>query len=572
MIRGYFVYSRIFYFIMTHITTIFIKIYPVIRVLMAILICVAGMPLISLASTRSDSLLKVLDIEIKSKAGRIDNKKKYVSELRQRLNSTDDRKTRLLLYEEIYREYRNFQYDSAYAYARQMLDVAREVPADTTYINKGLMSLMECYNSVGLFKEASDMFHKIDENAIPSDKKFEFYNLCLKYYRNMSSYVGADTQLGRSYIDSMANFNRKIIDITSKDSYNHAMALVTEHELAGMSLERLVSEYEAIMDNFKLDDHSLAVMHSWAGRTYRDIGDIEKAKEHLALSAIYDLRSCTRETTATKDLAQLMHSEGELNRANRYIHLALDDAEAYNSRLRRIEINGVLPYIETSRYSRLSNLIGYLVAGISVVIALMGFSLWLFFKLRQKNRSLAESHAEITRKTSQLQESNASLMKLNKSLIETAEIKDQYIVQTLIGNTGFVDYVESCIQRLFAKLKLRQYDEVAKILRNIRTKDERNRMYTSFDCAFLRLFPNFPDEFNALFPAEDRIEMNEETGLPSEVRIFALMRLGIDNTTEVAKYLNLSVNTVYVYKTKLKSKSIVNKDDFEIRVMQIPKP
>lgn len=572
MIRGYFVYSRIFYFIMAYITTIIIKIFPIIRVLMAILICVAGMPSISLASSRSDSLLKVLDSEIISNAGRIDNKKKYISELRERLNSAGDRKTRLLLYDEIYREYRNFQYDSAYSYARQMLDVAREVPVDTTYINKGLMSLMECYNSVGLFKEASDMLHKIDRNAIPSDRIFEFYNLCLKYYRNMSSYVGADTQLGRSYIDSMANFNRKIIDITSKDSYNHAMALVTEHELTGESLEQLVTEYEAIMGNFKLDDHTRAVMHSWAGRIYRDIGDIEKAKEHLAQSAIYDLRSCTRETTAAKDLAQLLHSEGDLDRANRYIHLALDDAEAYNSRLRRMEINGVLPYIEKSRYSRLSTWFAYLAGGAGIVLALLGLSLWLFFKLRQRNRSLAESQAEIKMKTSELQDSHASLMELNKSLMETAEIKDQYIVQTLIGNTGFVDYVESCIQRLFAKLKLRQYDEVAKILRNIRTKEERNRMYTSFDSAFLRLFPNFPDEFNALFPAEDRIEMNEETGLPSEVRIFALMRLGIDNTAEVAKYLNLSVNTVYVYKTKLKSKSIVNKDDFEIRVMQIPKP
>lgn len=549
-----------------------IKIYSVIGRLMVILICVVGIPLISLASSRSDSLLKVLDNEIKSSAGRIENKKKYISELRQRLNFTRDRKTQLLLNDEIYREYRNFQYDSARSYAKRMLDVASETPVDTAYFNKALMSLMECYNSVGLFKEASDMLRQIDRNAIPRDKIVEFYNLCLKYYRNMSSYVGSDTQLGKSYIDSMVSFNRKIIDNTAKDSYDHSMALVTASELSGKPLDHMVAEYESVLDKFKLDDDIRAVLYFWAGRTYREMGDMDKAKENLALSAIYDLRSCTRETTAAKDLAQLLHSEGDLDRANRYIHLALDDAEAYNSRLRRMEINNVLPYIETLRYDRLSSWFAYLAGGFSIVIALLALSVWLFFKLRQRNRSLAESHAEISRKTLELQNSHASVVELNKRLIETAEIKDQYIVQTLIGNTGFVDYVESCIQRLFAKLKLRQYDEVAKILRNIRTKDERNKMYTSFDSAFLRLFPNFPDEFNALFPAEDRIEMNEETGLPSEVRIFALMRLGIDNAAEVAKYLNLSVNTVYVYKTKLKSKSIVNKDDFEIRVMQIPKP
>ena len=267
-----------------------------------------------------------------------------------------------------------------------------------------------------------------------------------------------------------------------------------------------------------------------------------------------------------------MHAEGQLDRANRYIHHALDDARAFNSRIRLIEINSVLPIIETTRYGRVTERVYQLVIIVIVVVGLFLLSLYLFFKLRRRNRSLAESHEEIRRKTEALQESNDTLKDLNNRLKETGEIKDQYIIQSLIGNTDFVGIVEGKVKRALAKLKARQYDEVARILHETGIKDERERMYSSFDSAFLKLFPNFPVAFNALFPEEERMEIDEEKGLPTEVRIYALMRLGIDNAAEVAKYLNLSVNTVYVYKTRLKSKSNVSKDDFDRCVMQIPKP
>lgn len=103
-------------------------------------------------------------------------------------------------------------------------------------------------------------------------------------------------------------------------------------------------------------------------------------------------------------------------------------------------------------------------------------------------------------------------------------------------------------------------------------KEERQRIYRNFDDAFLKLFPNFIDEFNRLFKEEDWIEVNENGELPMDVRVFALLRLGISDPAAVAKYLNLSVKTVYVYKTKMKSKSIIPNDDFEAAVKAIPKP
>ncbi len=139
-------------------------------------------------------------------------------------------------------------------------------------------------------------------------------------------------------------------------------------------------------------------------------------------------------------------------------------------------------------------------------------------------------------------------------------------------NTSFVNNVEAKSHEVVKNLKDKKYDAIKYLPYEIGIKEERARIYHSFDKAFLSLFPNFITEFNKLFNPDDRIVADDARDLPVEVRIFALLRLGISDTQEVAKYLNLSVKTVYVYKTKIKSKSTVDNADFEARIMAIPKP
>lgn len=528
--------------------------------------------IVSVRASDRDSLLKVLDRELTQYKTLQNNKERYISGLRNRYINATDIVTRFSLCHELYQEYKNFQYDSAFSYANRMYDIAVSGNSDSWKLETARIALMECYNSVGLFKEADEMLRNIEEKNIPKESLADFYKICTRYYSNMNSYAGPESPLGHKYLDSLASYNDKILAISPPDSYDYASAQITRRDLADVPWLELADMYASLPDRFKIDDHELAVIHSQAGRAYIGAGKMDLAVKHLALSAIHDIRSCTRETTAAKDLATIMHTEGQLDRANSYIHHALEDARAFNSRIRLIEINSVLPTIETTRYGHITARVYQLVIVVIVVVGLFILSLWLFFKLRRRNRVLAESHEVIRRKTEELEISNKALQDLNRRLKETGEIKDQYIIQSLIGNTDFVGEVEGSVKRALAKLKARQYDEVSRILHETGTKNERERMYSSFDSAFLKLFPNFPEEFNALFPEDERMDIDERKGLPTEVRIYALMRLGIDNAAEVANYLNLSVNTVYVYKTKLKSKSIVSKDDFDKCVMRIPKP
>ncbi len=144
-------------------------------------------------------------------------------------------------------------------------------------------------------------------------------------------------------------------------------------------------------------------------------------------------------------------------------------------------------------------------------------------------------------------------------------------MQSLYVNTAFVNQVEEKCKEVVKAVKDKKYDDLKFLPYKMGIKEERQRIYRSFDEAFLKLFPNFIDELNKLFDEENRIVITDGE-LPMDVRIFALLRLGISDPADVAAYLNLSTKTVYVYKTKMKSRSNVGNNEFEDRVKAIPKP
>ena len=181
-------------------------------------------------------------------------------------------------------------------------------------------------------------------------------------------------------------------------------------------------------------------------------------------------------------------------------------------------------------------------------------------------------HSSLEEKTELLEQSNKSLTDVISKLREANEIKDQYIIQSLYGNTDFVNEVNEAVNEAARDITLKRADEARTKLYHIGIKNERARIAATFDTAFLKLFPNWLDEFNSLFPDNMKVRLSEDGTMPMDVRIFALMRLGFGNPAEVAKYLNLSIDTVYVYKSRIKARAIVDNDEFDKRIMAIPKP
>ena len=159
-----------------------------------------------------------------------------------------------------------------------------------------------------------------------------------------------------------------------------------------------------------------------------------------------------------------------------------------------------------------------------------------------------------------------------KELKETTDLKDEYILQSLSVNTDFINSIEQKAKNIARQVREKKYDELKFVEHRLGIKEERQRIFKSFDAGFRKMFPNFIDEINRLLPEDERFEIGEDEDLPVDLRIFALIRLGISDPSEIAKYLNLSVKTVYVYKTRMKTKSVVDNTEFESCILSIPKP
>jgi hypothetical protein len=187
----------------------------------------------------------------------------------------------------------------------------------------------------------------------------------------------------------------------------------------------------------------------------------------------------------------------------------------------------------------------------------------------KQNKKLKLAQASIIKVNSTLREKNIELTDVNLAIREANRIKDEYIGYYFNVNSEYIDKIERFKKSVSQRLSAKRFDDIAQIIERIDLKKEREDLSVGFDKVFIKLFPNFLEEFNKLFDKEDQIVLPEGQILNPELRIFALIRLGIHNNDRIAKILNFSVNTVYSYKTRIKSKSYISNEEFEDRIMEI---
>ncbi len=538
--------------------------------LILVIAVVAGGLSCSRGNSVVDPYLKALDQEIALRDVYEKAKKERIRMMESSLKIVGNEQSEWALTTQLFEEYKNYQYDSAYVYAHKLQEFAIN-SGRRSEIAKAQIALLHCYKSVGFFNEAVDVIRSFDATDVPEYLCGDFYFLCAETYQNLSSYVEGTATLSKEYDDKKQMYYDLVLQCAEPDSYLYGYALLEKELSEHYSDSLAIHGRRAFIDSNTWDDHQKAVQYSILSEAYNALTLYDEAVIYRAQSAIFDIRSCTHETTSAKILAGHMYARNLIDRAHRYIQQAQYDAEFYNSRLRKTEINSLLPIIENSRYNWLKNQRLWLFIVLCAIVLLLGICLTLLLILRSRNRSLAQAHEELEEKTKLLRDSNDSLTVANEKLREANEIKDQYIIQSLYGNTAFVNEVNEAVNEAVRDITLKRPDEARTTLYHIGIKKERARIAASFDTAFLKLFPNWLDEFNSLFPKESQIRLAEDGTMPMDVRIFALMRLGFDNAAEVAEYLNLSIDTVYVYKARLKGKALVDKEEFDSRIMAIPK-
>jgi hypothetical protein len=516
---------------------------------------------VSNANSPNDSLLQVLVKAIDEKEIPVNQKIKRIEYLRELLKRERDRKNPDLfkIYNALFQENRKFVYDSAFYYATLLTKTAHE-QRDPQRIGIARAQLGYILVSSGFFKDAFDTLLSVQTKYLPDSVKPSFYALVargcydLGDFNNDAYFKKHYFALGNIYTDS-------------------AKALCTPNTYYDLYLSRIkyiktenysaaLKESEAVRKLFKLANEDQAVNFFDLSHAYHESGDDEKAIEYLIHSALADLRAATKETAAMHALAKLLYEKGQVDYAYAFIQQAMDDATYYGARQRQIQISSILPLIASAKLNSVeeqkTKWLSYSFA-LSILIVLTVIFAAIIWKQLRKLKT-----AELTIKAA-----NHELMVTNKSLVEANKIKEEYIGYYFNINAEYLNKIEAFKKSVDQKLSARRFEELRSIVDHINVKREREELSYSFDHVFLGLFPDFVSNVNSFFKPEDRIILKEGQLLNTELRIFALIRMGIHDPEKIARILGYSVNTIYAYKTRVKSKSILPNDEFERKIMEI---
>ena len=466
---------------------------------------------------------------------------------------------RFKCYIDLYEAYESYKYDSASVYADKALAVARRMSQSDALVEASCAKVF-CLLSAGLYKEAFDAVNSIDISHASPPYQYKYYFVKWRLLADIADYSCAEPYMSsyirqsHALVDTLQHYMRP-----HSTSYNYIMGMQLMKERRCDESER---HFLLVLQDKNISMHERAISTSCLGWLYKLRGDNEKALQYLAEAAICDIKSSTKETTALREVGTLLYARGDVDHAIEYVQKALDDANFYNARQRKIEIGNVLPIIQQSRYKEMKNQRNVMVLCIIMACALLGVLALSTLLIKRQMRKLKQATRTIEERNKKLEEANAQLSEANK-------IKTEYIGKSFYVSAGYFEKLEKMYRSVDRKLVARQYEDIRRMLSEKALAEERKDMYADFDETFLRLFPDFIEKYNALFDAKDQKCPSDAKVLSNEMRIFALIRLGVTDSERIAHFLNYSVNTINTYKTRVKNKSNVNNEEFERRIMEI---
>jgi tetratricopeptide (TPR) repeat protein len=522
------------------------------------LVCLSLISQVLLAQQSTDSLVHQLDVTIEKREVFLKQKFEKIDELKSQTRRMTG-ETLFNQYVKIYEEYKSFIYDSAFRYARKMQYVAYESHNQKNIFNARI-KLGFVLVSSGLFTEAVDTLRKVKSENLSDSAKVDFFYLMARTCYDLCDFNRDDfyswryAERGHAYIDSALSL------LSPKSSQYYLMYGIKN--VRQQNIKEAQIAFEKMIGDFNLNDGDFAVAASTLSFIYMFSNEPVKAKEMLIRAAIADIRFCTKETLVTLNLADMLYKEGEIEKAYKYVKIALEDANFYGARHRKVQVAAVFPIIEGQQLSMVESkrkmllLYATVITILSVLLIALAVVIYRQFKNLQAAKKL-------------ISEANDSLTEINHQLFDANKIKEEYIWYYFTTTAEYITKLDGLKKTLDLKLMTKKIDDIRFTVDNINIKKERDDLYHNFDSVFLKLFPDFVTTFNSFFKEEDRIVLKDGQLLNTELRIFALVRMGINDHEKIAKILDYSVTTIYTYKTRIRNKSILPNDEFEKQIMTI---
>ncbi len=486
-------------------------------------------------------------------------KQQKIQKLKTELTSTQKPDKQYDIYCSLFNEYQTYNYDSAFVCGSKMIQIAEELYDQSKLADSHLMVAYSCI-SAGLFLEAKDLLQSIDSVSLDTERKVALFSTYSKLYLDMALAI-QHNPYKNYYLKQSIRYSNLIIDIKGKENPLSKLQQINIYRCQE-DYVKAIEATEHFLSTVKVDDRSRTLCYGGIGTFYLLSGDTLRATSYLTEAAIGDIRNVTKESSALSDLATIAFRRGDIDHAYLYIKQGMNDAYFFNARHRKVEASDILPIIEASRFEIMQQQQSKLFIALLFVTFLSLCVLTAMYFILKQMKQLKKARRLI-------QKQNVDLKEVNKRLKDGNRIKDEYIGYFFSLNSAFMDEFDSFRRLVTRKLAGKQYNELLQIVKQDDSQKNRENKFVSFDSIFLKLFPDFMEHFNALFPEQEQIVLPSPVTLNTELRIFALIRLGVTDSDHIAKFLNYSVNTINTYKSKVKNRSIIPNNLFEQKIMEI---
>ena len=527
-------------------------------------------------SSRADSLLLKLDQAIKERPIYMEQKELKLAELKRQLHRQIPDEERFAILGTLLDEYRSFNTDSALHMAEEREQIAIRL-GNREYIDNARMNKADVLGMTGMYKEVMDLMRNIHIDRLPVDIHPYYYHIYRTVYGLMADYAVTAyekklyTELTDKYRDSLLLVNKDnllIHTLIQSDQYN----VRNEYDKA----IRLLTDYLALQKDY---EHDVAICAYTLSESYRLKGDKEKEKEYLIVSAMADMKTAVREYISLRKLAVLLYQEGDIERAYSYVKICMEDAAACNARLRKLEILEIFPIINDAyqqKTEKQQEQMKWALVSISLLSLFLLLAIFYVYKQMKKvaaaRREVIDANKRLKELNDELHLSNAQLKEANHSIAENSYLEEEYIGRYMDQCSVYLEKMDNYRRSLG---KIAATGNVEELYKNIKSskfiEGELKEFYTNFDNTFLQLFPTFVEDFNALLADDEQISLKAGERMNTELRIFALIRLGITDSVKIAQFLRYSVTTIYNYRTKVRNKAAGDRDLLEQEVMTIGK-
>ena len=531
-----------------------------------------------------DSLLEQQDLFVRVKEERI-------KQLKMQYSRVKDVKELYAMNRMVYLEYRVYDADSALHYINKNIQLAQQTNNRTWEV----VSLLEqsfVLTSSGLLTEALKAVSDIQPEELPQNLRSEYFGRLCTLYSRLRDYSSENSQLSEHYNNLQKAFRDSVYLTATPDELRYWNCRAWLY-LGTPEIEPVKQAFEENKQTLSNDSRKYSIATYNLSAIYRSENNESKYLENLILSAMADIRSVNGDIGSLQEIAEYLFKHGEIDRAYNYILYCSQKAMLFHNRVRIVKMSHLQnqiykAYQEQSRTQQ-KRLQASLIAVSFLFLVLIGAFLFIRKQMRRLKEAnlkldntnqklsvnmdaLSTAHQRLEEVNIQLKDLNTQLQEVNDQLRESNYVKEEYIGYVFNICSTYISKLEEFRKNINRKLKVGQIEDVKAMTDSSATaSNELKEFYQNFDTIFLHLYPDFVGDFNALLLPEERIELKEGELLNTELRIHALIRLGITDSVKIADFLHCSAQTVYNNRLRTRNKSIIPKEDFINAVKKLGK-